>query len=104
MTQEPLVTGDVTVTATSQDPAQAGEQEKKGAQTTEYHILALTGTAGAKETYEVRARNVKASSAKDAIKNTVTPIEAPVSFIAIPSRSFKLHTVRLQTTHQTVIE
>ncbi len=82
----------------------APEAAKKKTEQPEYHVLQLTASSGAQETYEVRARNVKAASAKDAVKAAATPAEAPQSFVAIPSRSFKLHKVSLVTTRQTVIE
>lgn len=85
---------------TAQDPTPA----KPKAAATEYHILKLLHSQGADETYSVHARNVKAVGAQDALRRTVTPTEEKQSFLAVPSRSMKLHTVSLLTKQQTVIE
>lgn len=84
---------------TAQDPAPPKQKQKP----TEYHILQLVSSSGADETYKIVARNIKAVGNIAAIKNTVTPTEEPISYLAVPSRSIKLITVRLQTKQQTVI-
>ena len=84
--------------------AEPPESPKGKAKLTEYHVLKLASSSGADETYAVVARNVKAAGGPDAVRRAVTPTETPQSFIAIPSRSFKLHTVRLEMKQRTVIE
>jgi hypothetical protein len=88
------------IPGTAQEPA----PEKPKAKPTEYHILRLASSSGADESWSIVARNIEGVGAKDAIKRTVTPTEQRESYIAVPSRSFKPVTVKLQMTAQTIIE
>jgi hypothetical protein len=85
-------------------PGTAQEPAPTKPKPTEYHILRLASSSGADESWAVVARNIEGVGAKDAIKRTVTPTEQRESYIAVPSRSFKPVTVKLQMTAQTIIE
>ncbi len=86
-------------------PASPGEAAaaKSKQKPTEYHILKLSTSAGANESWTVHARNVEAQGAEAAIRKSVTESDSSQTFVAVPSRSFQPITLTVETKTQLVL-
>ena len=95
-----------TLTAPAAAEATEPKRAEKKAPTT-YHVLRQmpASSPGSEGSYEVFAKNLEAGSATAAVRAAaaLTDTDKPQTFVAVPSRSFKLVTVAVETKKQLVL-